>query len=348
MSMTLDKKLAIIPRASVTSFKGRVKRSIADKHIMVVKKAVGKREIQRILDTDARRMVKSGNTLRSFLETNKVARYNGSVGEFAGMLKGRKTLDFLMVTYMGKMYNNLKSDFKNPDLSNLVFVNRVNAFARKLHELTGKKVQVTIATENGLFDRDVLRIKRPLYRKQLAQLQKLMDDFGIEYVRLRPLDEFVGSRYQGAFRRSVSRLNKDRGALPASADFRPVFETFYSSYPSDTFREAVGNYTDSKTQERIEKWTLDALVRYMSFHAARSETDFWGINKGYIRCSVSNRKGVLVFEYGVGRMSPLHGMAVYRKNGVFTEHFYDVVNALPEGKPLTVWIYKDMPVCIVE
>ncbi len=340
--------LGAIPRASTVGFRYEISGSVAKKKMRVERSNIDKAKVLSILGNDAKEFVGSGyKDTRSFLTNNGFARYNGDVNEFLAAIENRKRLDLLLVIAIGKIYNNLKCNFKEPDLANLAFFSRLEAFATQMERLTGKKVSIAVAVENTFFDKHVLRVNKPSFtRMTLEMSRKLAKDLGLAHLSIYPIDKFLaGKRYERDFYDSVSELNKRRSSLKKQSEFKTFYKVFYESYPTKTFNEAIRLYTSAAGRRRVGAWATDSTIRYIAFFRARDKMDFWGTNGSYIRTSVSPRSNVLQFEYGIGRMSPLHGMGTYGNGAIGTERFYDVVKALPEKGRLRMWYYGNKPFC---
>ncbi len=63
-----------------------------------------------------------------------------------------------------------------------------------------------------------------------------------------------------------------------------------------------------------------------------------------MRSTDSSRKNVMSFSFGVGRLSPPHGMGVLSGDGIGTEYYYDIVSAArASGSGATIFYYKGLP-----
>jgi hypothetical protein len=342
------KNMGAIPKASTLSFRYGISTGATKAGINMKRSDISKERIAHILKKDAEEFVGSGYADAADLITNgRFAKYNGNINHFLAGISQRKKLDLLLVIAIGKIDNNLKCEFKRPDLVNLIFFSRLNAFAGQLEKLTGKKVSVAIAIENTFFDKHVLRVPDPMYtRTTTVSSKRMVSDFGLKHLHLYPIDRFLsGKKYLRDFYSSVSSLDKKKASIRGLSEFKTFYRVFYESYPTTTFEEAVRLYTTPTSKKAIAEWAADSTIRYISFFRARDEMDFWGTNGEYVRTSVSPRKGVLQFEYGVGRMSPLHGMATYNNGKISTERFYDVVMALHKKGRMPVWYYNGAPFC---
>ncbi len=294
---------------------------------------VSENRIKEILDHDVRSYF-HGNfaSLKDLISPGGFASYDGKGTDLLAALEDRESLHFLVLSYLGKMQNALRAPYRNPDLSSIAFLNRLDFFARTVEKITGKDTSVTIAAENKAFDISIFRTGHDFSEQMIESTRSLIRDFGLTKVRVEPLEKFLGGKeYYREFEAELE-LERADDKLKDSSGFRHIYEIFYMLYPTRTFEESVKLYTSESGAAEIAEWTTESALRYSAFHEARAKTDFWGRNGDYIRSSVSSRPNVLVFQYGPGRVSPFNGVSTLDSMKVGTEYFSDLVGDSASGK----------------
>lgn len=306
-------------------------------------KKVGRNRIKRILEMDTNAVFKGKSTsLKGFMASNEFAHFGGNIRSFTSDIERRKDLRFFCLMYVGKSFNHLEAPYRNPDLSFLVTISRLNIFALIMEELTGKKTKVTVATENGLFDRCVLGTSTKKSGMMVLQAKKLARVFGFDRIEFKPLSIFLPKNFAHLVEEELDRLT----AVPVSKEnkeFREVFDTFLLSFPTKSFRQAVLIYSDMEKRKKIDQWALDTSLKYLAFTKARYNLGFWeGLADSYIRSSLSPKSGIVNFKYNAGRVTPPHGVAVVEKEKINTEHFYDLVKLHRDGG-ISLFKFDNMP-----
>lgn len=332
---------------SAASARHGIDLSLLDRDIDFEDSDASRGEIAEFLENDIRGYFSGRPTsLEELIFTGSFASYDGKRQEVLSLLEERESVRFLVLSYLGKMQSALKSPYRNPDLSSIAFLNRLDFFAKTAEEISGKTVSVTVAAENRAFDVSIFRTGEDSSEEMLGLTRGLLHDFGLENVKAEPLEKFLGGdAYYKEFEAELERERADMESLN-SVSFRHVFDIFYTLYPTRTFSDAVAVYASDANVGAISDWATESTLRYSAFHEARAKTDFWGSNPEYIRSSVSSRPGVLVFQYGPGRVSPFNGVSVIKGDGIGTEYFSDLVGDKPAGTAKFRRLrYKNLPFC---
>ncbi|MDE1851274.1 MAG: hypothetical protein KGH69_01115 [Candidatus Micrarchaeota archaeon] len=342
-------KTGIMPKASSMPFRFGWSDAVLSKRISFKRRSVSKDALKRMIAKDAKSRIRTDfKSTEQFIKGNGFARYDGDVKRYAEYLESMPRNDFLVVTYIGKIQNNLKVEFKNPDLSTLAYLNRLDSFAKALQGFTGRRTRIRLAMENDVFDSSIFIGVKPSHtRRMMDGTRKFASEFGLKNVECVPLSSVIGGKaYKKAFGEYVDHWTRHWDELRKVKNFESMFYTPFTSYPTQTFEEAVRLYTTSKGLKKVKDWTKRSVIRYSAFHDARTKTDFWNLkqNRGYIRSTVSGRPEVLSFDYSMGRIAALHGMAATNKGRLDTEYFYDIVRANRSNNVnLDVWHYKGVP-----
>jgi hypothetical protein len=307
--------------------------SLLDRRIEFEDGEVSKEKIKEILDNDIRGYFHGDfASLEDLIFSGGFASYEGKRAELLATLEDRESLHFLVLSYLGKMQNALRTPYRTPDLSSIAFLNRLDFFAKTAGEITGKDTSVTIAAENKAFETSIFRTGRDLSEQMIESTRGFIRDFGLTKVRVEPLEKFLGGEeYYREFEEELE-LERADSELRNSSGFRHIYDIFYMLYPTETFEESVRLYTSKSGAAEIAEWTTESALRYSAFHEARAKTDFWGRNRDYIRSSVSSRPNVLVFQYGPGRVSPFNGVSTMDSMRIGTEYFSDLVGDSSLGK----------------
>ncbi len=278
---------------------------------------------------------------QEFIYKSKFTSYAGDPTSFLKEIDRHDKVEFLVLSYLGKMSNSLQSPYMNPDLSTLAFLNRLNTFAHTAESIIGKKTRIVVAAENKSFDLSIFSLDKSASAKTLSQTHKLIREFNLNNITVEPLEHFLRGDYYDEFERCLSTSRNDT-RLQKREDFRHIQDIFYFAYPTNNFKEAVTLYTSKRGKAEIRKWAVETTMRYFAFHDARAKTNFWKSNEEYIRSSVSSRPGVLVFQYGPGRVSPFQGVSTIEGGNISTEYFLDIVGGYGKAN-LSMIRYKGMP-----
>ena len=307
--------------------------SLLDREIEFEDADISKGRIKEILDKDIHSYFHGDfASLEDLIFSGGFTSYEGKRADLIAALEDRESLHFLVLSYLGKMQNALRTPYRTPDLSSIAFLNRLDFFARTAEKITGKDTSVTIAAENKAFETSIFRTSHDFSEQMIESTQGLIKDFGLTKVRVEPLEKFLGGEeYYKEFEDELE-LERANGKLRNSSGFRHIYDIFYMLYPTGTFEESVRLYTSESGAAEIAEWTTESALRYSAFHEARAKTDFWGRNRDYIRSSVSSRPNVLVFQYGPGRVSPFNGVSTLDSMRIGTEYFSDLVGDSPVGK----------------
>ncbi len=319
--------------------------SLLDREIVFEDSPVSRDRIREILEEDTRRYF-DGNfrSLDDLIFSGGFTSYDGKHEDLLASLKNRESMHFLMLSYLGKMQNALRAPYRNPDLSSIAFLNRLDFFAKKAEALTGKDTSITVAAENKAFDVSIFRTGNDTSEQMLERTKSLIRDFGLTRVRVEPLEKFLGGKeYYSEFEAELERERANM-ELRKSGGFRHIYNIFYMLYPTRTFEESVRLYTSKPGASEIAKWTEESALRYSAFHEARAKMGFWEKNTDYIRSSVSSRPNVMVFQYGPGRVSPFNGVSALDSARIGTEYFSDLVGDRDPGKAIfRRLVYNGLP-----
>ncbi len=335
-------KVTAVSKASGVSYRHAPNKSILKKKVHFSKGSIGKRQVQELLDNDARRIFKKRcKTVEELITKCGFTRYIGDVSKLIDEIDSRKRADFLLLTYLGKMRNVLRTAYTNCDLSNLIFLNRLNTFAKMLQDVSGKPSKVVVSAENRSFDYEIFRFGGSNCTRLIKQARNLASDFGMKNIEIRPLEDFLaGKEYRNAFFRLVGEI-KSRKEARKSEEFRVLSNVFINATSATSLKKAVAEYVERPA--RVRKYAEECAFRYMAFHRARDLTNFWGENKEFIRSTVSTRNAVLTFKYEIGRLAPFQGMSVYSR-GVGTEFLNDIIYAIDADEvTLPLLHYRNAP-----
>lgn len=282
-------------------------------------------KIQRILDSDVNKVYSEPANI-SELFNNKVATFDGDVNSFADAARQHDSLDFAVLMYLGKARNHLKTPFNGIDLSWMALLNRLNRFAASAERLFRKSARVVVVAENGVFDSDVFGYERDACTDMVKHAQSAIKEFNMKNIGIVDLRDMCGKSkgYQDEFDMLVNGFEKSPDSTRTRRDYIESYPSFYHSYPTSSFREAVEMY--SSGDAKVKVWADKVTMRYIAFLEARSNTGFWGANSEYIRATVSSKPNVLTFGYAVGRLTAAHGIAVRSGDSIGTEYFYDVIS----------------------
>lgn len=332
---------------SAAPFRHRIDKGLLEKEINFVDRRLDRDDVAGMLEEDLRGYFPNpAATLDELLFTGGFTSYEGDRAKLLADLEKRGSMHFLVLSYLGKMQSALKSPHRNPDLSSIAFLNRLNYFAKTAERITGIDTKVTIAAENKAFDISIFCTGKDSSETMLEQTRKLMKDFGLDNVRVEPLEKFLGGdAYYEEFESELKKEKSDPENVK-SENFRHVFDIFYTLYPVSAFEDGVKLYTSDTESAKISEWTTESVLRYSAFHEARAKRDFWGGNPQYVRSSVSSRPNVLVFQYGPGRVSPFNGVSTINGKEIGTEYFSDLVSDTSAGTAeFTRLTYENKPFC---
>ncbi len=345
--MSIKQGRRIIPKSALFRYKFNV--ALLDAMPKILKTVMPKEEAQNILKEDRNSIFNwKEKSIGSLIGRNKFVSFNGKVKDFEGTLNASENRELLILLLLGKIQNDLKVPYNNPDLSTLMLLNRFNAFLERLSEVTGEDVRMVIATENTFIDKVVIKPRVSKAKKTLAQVRQLLGDFSLKRIRLEPLENFLPEGYYDAFDKALSDLGRKGGAVKKLRDFPSVYKMFVASYPTHSIEQALNMYTTESGFDDVKDWAFSASLRYIAFQKARYELlDFWGHNKEFIRSTVSSKPDSLVFKYGIGRVTPPHGVSTVFEGAVGTEYFIDVANAAFRRKgSIKMAYYRGMPFCV--
>jgi hypothetical protein len=328
-------KLVAVSKASGVTYRNTVSASILKKRLRLKKGTLDKAGVKKLLDQDlAHIFSRDYKDEKDLILNSGFTTYIGSTKRLFDEIGSRKRSDFLLLTYLGKMRNALRTTYTSCDLSNLIFLNRLNRFALLLQELGGKPAKIMVAGENRTFDHDIFRFGSSRSAGIIRQARDLAGEFRMKNIEIRPLETFIGGRrYRNAFIESLGELRSQKKTR-SSDEFKTLFKVFWNATSPPSLNEAVVAYTGSSRLAAKKRDAEESAFRYMAFQKARSETDFWGRNGRFMRSTVSTRDGVLTFKYEIGRLAPFQGMSIYNKK-VGTEFLYDILCAV-KGRDVTL------------
>lgn len=310
------------------------------------KQSVTKKEVRELIDNDVESFFsKKYKNLEELYNKCKFITFEGNVKEYVKRLNQKDKINFMFLAYLGKSQNHLRSNIRNPDISVLALLNRINLFAEKTSEMTGKEAKVTIAIENAYYNKNILLIGNSAVPQTLKKVRALMNDFNIKNIDLVPVEKFLqGNTFQKVFEEDVRRnasMQKNILKMDKYSDLRGI--TYYL-IPTASFSAAVKMYTSPGGKKLVAKKASESMIRYLAFMSARDKTDFWGYNKRFVRCTLSFKPGATTFQYSVGRMPPFHGVAIVRKDRISTEYYYDLAYATMAKKlEPTIFYYNKEP-----
>ena len=313
------------------------------KRFRFVRKAMEKETIRKLLlkDLDVIFNRRYRNT-EDFVLKSGFSWYLGDSRKLLDDMNSRRRTDFLLLTYLGKMRNALRTAYTNCDLSNLVFLSRLNRFAELLEEISGKPSKVMVAGENYSFDYEMFMFKKSDAVGNVKEAGLLAKEFGMKNIEVKPLEAFLGAGYEDAFEDSLARIKSSKETR-RSQEFKTLYSIFLNATGSPSFEESVRTYTSVSLPAGIRKAVEEAAFRYIAFQNARRDTDFWGRNNRFIRSTVSTRKDVLTFRYEIGRLAPFQGMSVHG-NSIGTEFLYDIIyDAVGNEVELPMLHYRGKP-----
>jgi hypothetical protein len=319
--------------------------SLSKTQVIIENRIVSESNVKKLLEKDATKLLNNKSTeLQGFMRSNRFAQFSGDVENFVSDVEKRDELRFLLLLYIGKVFNHLKSYYFNIDLSFLAFANKLNAFAKKVEMLSGKTTKIVIATENGLLDKYVLGTSVSKSLNMVAQAKKIIRKLNFEKLEFRPLSLFLPKKFGILVRKELRKL-ANKPQAENSKELKEVFNVFFLSFPTKSFKQAVQLYTNKKQLKKINQWALKASLRYIAFMKARYNWRFWErYKKDYIRSSVSPKSDIVNFEYHIGRVTPTHGVAVVEQGSIDTEYFYDLVKSCQiRRKKLVLYRFENLP-----
>lgn len=313
------------------------------KRLQFKKEVITTERVRHLLKEDASRIfARKYRDAKDLISGCGFTSYVGDAKLLFHEMESRERNDFLVLTYLGKMRNALRTTYTSCDLSNLIFLNRLNRFAELLQEVGGKGSKVMVAGENKTFDDEIFVFKSSKAAETVAQAKSLAEEFGMNNIEVRPLETFLGSDYKPAFERSLKELKASKEAR-GTDDFKAFFRVFMNATSPPSFAEALKSFTVPSKIALMRRQAEESAYRYMAFQKARSETDFWGINSEFMRSTVSTRKEVLTFKYEIGRLSPFQGMSIY-SGSIGTEFLYDIICAIKgPDSTLPLMHYRNKP-----
>ncbi len=332
-----------VSKASGVAYRHRLSRSILKKRFRFVRKTIEKEAVKELLlkDLDLIFNRRYRNT-EDFVLKSGFSWYLGDSGRLLEDMNSRRRTDFLLLTYLGKMRNALRTAYTNCDLSNLIFLSRLNRFAELLEEISGKPSKVMVAGENYSFDYEMFMFKKSNAIGSVKEAGSLAREFGMKNIEVRPLETFLGAGYEDAFEDSLDRI-KGSKETRRSREFKNLYSVFLNATSSPSFEESVRTYTRASLPAGIRKAAEEAAFRYIAFQDARRDTDFWSRNSRFIRSTVSTRRDVLTFKYEIGRLAPFQGMSVHC-NSIGTEFLYDIIyDAVGNEVELPMLYYHGKP-----
>ena len=328
-------------------FRFPLENRMAQENITFERAEIDKESIRKILDDDIGKLFeKHYESTADILSKCKFVQFDGDLKELETRMLSGESIELMFLLYVGKTRNDLRTNIKTPDLSVLIFLNRLGRFAKLLGDASGKEVSVKIAVENEYMDKYIDRVSSD-EENTLFIMKKLMDEFSISNIYLERMENFLGGEtFSEEFKRQITSFSKDDGIMLGEKNYSIVNISRYF-FPTASFESAVRTYTTDEGNKRIDEMTLQSVIRYRAFMKARDVTGFWERNKRYIRSTVSYKPGVITYSYYVGRLAPLHGVAVIIDGRISTEYFYDVAYAACEANaPIKVLYYGELAMCI--
>jgi len=308
------------------SLKYKLDKEILNVPLEIVEISEDKENIKKILEDNVSEILTDGSKdIGDFMNNHdEFVRYIGDMSDFISDLDKRDKLDFMFVLYIGKSFNHLESYYRNADMTFLVAANKLNAFAIRLEEFTGKETKITILAENGFFDRYVLHTDVNLSLNVVKQAKEIMEQLGgFEKVEIKMLDDFLPEDIEDLSNKELEKSKNNPSGLN-SKNIKNVFKVFHYSYPTDSFEEAVKLYSSKEGKEKVKRWEYETALRYLANKRARYNWGFWEKYKAeYIKSSDSRKSNTVYFDFHVGKLMHTHGVAVLEPDVLMCDHFYD-------------------------
>jgi len=331
----------LIPKPA--RLKYEIDKSLTESSMKIEKREAKIENIKKILEDDANEILNNGSeNLAEFMKSNGFAQFTGDIEKFNYSMRAREKIEFLLQAYVGKSYNNLEACDTNIDMTFLIFANRLNVFAKKVEELTKKRTKIVLLAENNFFDKYILQIKEKKSEDSVEKAKEIMEKLGgFEKVEIKMLDDFLPEDIEDLSNKELEKLRNNS----LDRKLKETYDTFYLSYPTKNFDRAVELYTGEEGREEVKQWARGATLRYKAYLDAR---DNWGFYekywRDYIISTVSSKPNTVVFEYHLGRVTPLHGVSVKEKDKIISERLYDVAkDSQINGKKLILHTFRDIP-----
>ncbi len=188
----------------------------------------------------------------------------------------------------------------------------------------GKPVSFTIAVEDAFFDEHIFRYGATRGPMTIERIRADLNRFRLAHVRADDLSSFLPEDFVSVFEQCIGLME-----VPVDEDMSTRFQrTFELAYPTRSFTEAVAQYSDPHGRREIARWAERSTERYVAFFEARNRTEFWRKNGIFMRATDSERASVVQVNFGIGRVSVPHGVAVLDGDGsIGCEYYYDLVAA---------------------
>ncbi len=249
------------------------------------------------------------------------ARYRGNRAVLLTELERRPRIDFLALCYVGKIPNHIQTGDVRFDLAELCFFKRLDFFCRQLSDVLGKPVSFTIAVEDQFFDTHIFGYETSYSSETLQRSREELERLGCTNVNAEPLTRYLSTEFLSVFETRVLESARDLGNISEA-----MRRTFELAYPTTAFEAALRQYDDLRGREVIQHWADYRVRQYMAFFEARDRTRFWECNRLFMRATDSERESVVQVEFGVGRVSVPHGVAILRNAHVIDcEYYYDFI-----------------------
>lgn len=282
--------------------------------------------LRRVVDTDLARVFARTDSLDDIIASGPgaFARYEGDRSRLLDALERRKRIDFLALCYMGKIPNHLQAGSITFDLAEITFLARLNRFCEVLESAVDKPVSFTVAVEDAFFDQHIFRYEASRGPMTLRRVREELSRFDLSHVRADDLSDYLASDFVPVFEECIGTTD-----VAADEDMSARFQrTFELAYPTRSFAEAVAQYSDPNGRREIARWAELSTERYVAFFEARNRTEFWRRNGGFMRATDSERASVVQVNFGIGRVSVPHGVAVLEGDGgIGCDYYYDLVAA---------------------
>ncbi|BCS91187.1 MAG: hypothetical protein ARM1_0644 [Candidatus Micrarchaeota archaeon] len=328
----------VIPE--IGSFRYEFEESVADAKIEFEYEELDKEKVDKILESDIKRIFKSEPKNIEELMRNRFVEFEGDIKRLEEDLTKRDKLRFMLLLYIGKSGNPIETPFNNIDLSWLALLNRLNKFASFAEQITGKESRLVIAYENEFFDANVLRKPFDNSKRALDTTAKLIKEFNMNHIELLNLKGLLDNLegFNEEFSRLVDEYRNNLESFKNTEEFKESYKTLYYDYNTSSFSEAVKLY--ASRSKSIEDWAVESTIRYLAFIKGRANTGFWNKYKDYVRSTVSKKNNVITFNYHFGGVTLVHGVTIYRRS-IRLEYFYDIVKErLEKGRELKFKVGK--------
>lgn len=316
--------IAIIPEASSRPLVHALNRR-QPVPIEVAVQILSDRELQELLEGDIdQRFIADPRSLDEIIGTGDktFARYRGKRTSLLTELEQRPRIDFLSLCYIGKIPNHVQTGDVTFDLAEICFFKRLEVFSRQLELILGKQVSYSIAVEDDFFDRHIFEYDGSIAESTLLRSRRELAKTGCTHVKTEPLSTYLGDGFLSVFETCLSELPRSCGNIS-----KAMRRTFELAYPTTSYEAALGQYASPREREDVRRWAEERARRYMAFFTARDRTRFWEQNNRFMRATDSERQSVVQVEFGIGRVSVPHGVAVVRGGGrIDCEYYHDFVS----------------------